>query len=352
MKLDGKICLILYNTQGSAGSTSSLINDDSFDSLAESRDEVQIIKKFLKEFGLSVRVMGIQRINARTVSKIEEVNPDFVFNLCESLYERSQTEMYVAGMLELLRIPYTGNPPFALGLALNKMKCKQIFDSAGIPTPSSIVVPVGEMPNVENLTPPYIVKPVREDGSAGITKDSVVETQGEVEKLIVIIHKEYNQPAVVEEFIEGREFTVAVVGNPPRVLGIGEINFSNIPKKEPKIISYKTKWDAEKPLDTIFPADIDVSLKNRIEKYALKAFQAIGCRDYVRIDVRVSENRRIYILEINTNPVVSPESGFEDAAKSSGIQYSNFLRELVENTLARRKNGNSDIIDTYESVGV
>ncbi len=352
MKLEGKTCLILYNSYGSAGSTSSVINDDSFDSLAESRDEVQIIKKFLKEFGLTVRVMGIRRINARTIAKIEDVNPDFVFNLCESLYERSQTEMYVAGMLELLRIPYTGNPPFALGLALNKMKCKQIFDSVGIPTPSSIVVPVGEKPNVENLNPPFIVKPVREDGSAGITKDSVVESQSDVEKLVEIIHKEYTQPAVVEEFIEGREFTVAVVGNPPRVLGIGEVNFSHIPKKEPKIISYKTKWDAEHPLDTVFPADIDTYLKNKIEKHSLKAFQTLGCRDYVRIDVRVSENRRVYVLEVNTNPVVSPESGFEDAAKSSGIEYADFLRELVENTLGRKKNGNGDTVDVYESVGI
>ncbi len=352
MKLEGKTCLILYNRWGSSGSTSSTSNDTSFDSLAEDRSEVKIIKKYLEDFGITVRVLGITKINARTIERIQEVKPDFVFNLCESLYEKSQTEMYVAGLLELLRIPYTGNPPLALGLALNKMKCKQIFESSGVPTPPSIVVPVGEKPNVDDLTPPYIVKPVREDGSAGITKDSVVETQADVEKLVEVIHKEYNQPAVVEEFIDGKEFTIAVVGNPPRVLGIGEINFYSVPKNEPKIISYKTKWDAEKPLDTKFPAEIDAALKNRIEKKALQAFQAIGCRDYVRLDIRVSENRRIYVLEINTNPVVSPESGFEDAAKSSGITYADFLHELVENTLLRKKNGNSDIIDTYESVGI
>lgn len=341
MKLDGKTCLILYNSWGSAPS-SSTNSDKSFESLAETRDDVQIIKKFLKDLGISVRVMGIQRINARVVNQIEEVNPDFVFNLCESLYEKSHMEMYVAGLLELLRIPYTGNPPFALGLALNKLKCKQILKSVGIPVPPSITVPVGEKPNIEDLTPPLIVKPIREDGSAGITKNSVAQTLSDVEQLVAVVHKEYNQSALVEEFIEGVELTVAVVGNPPRVLGIGEMDFSKIPNGEPKIVSYQTKWDAETPLDIVFPAKINNTLKNRVEKIAVRAFQAIGCRDYVRIDMRVSENRRVYVLEINTNPVVTPESGFGDAAKSAGISYEDFFRELIENTLSRKKNGNGD----------
>lgn len=343
IKLEGKTCLILYNTWGSAASTSSTTNDKSFESTAESRDDVQIIKKLLKDLGINVRVSGIQRINSRIISQIEEIKPDFVFNLCESLYEKSHMEMYVAGLLELLRIPYTGNPPLALGIALNKMKCKQILKSIGIPVPPSVTVPVGERPNIEDLTPPFIVKPIREDGSAGITKDSVVQTQTNVEERVATIHREYNQSALVEEFIEGTELTVAVVGNPPRVLGIGEMDFSKIPNGEPKIISYKTKWDSASPLATVFPAKLNAPLKSRVEKIALKAFQTIGCRDYVRIDMRVSENRRVYVLEINTNPVVTPESGFEDAAKSSGITYMDFLRELVENTLLRKKNGDNGV---------
>lgn len=344
IKLEGRTCLILYNTWGSANSTSSTSNDKSFDSLAESRNEVKILKKFLKDLGINVRVMGIERVNSRVISQIEEVKPDFIFNLCESLYEKSQMEMYVAGLLELLRIPYTGNPPFALGLALHKVKCKQVLKSVGIPVPPSVTVPVGEMPNLEDLTPPFIVKPIREDGSAGITKDSVVQTHAVVDELVQVIHREYMQPALVEEFIEGKELTVVVVGNPPRVLGIGEINFGGIPEGEPKIISYRTKWDADRPLEIVFPAKLSTALKNRVENIAVKAFLAVGCRDYVRVDMRVSENRRVYVLEINANPVVSPESGFEDAAKSAGIAYVDFLRELVENTLLRKKNGNGEHI--------
>lgn len=343
MKLEGKTCLILYNQWGSIQNTPTL-DEEEFDSAAESRSETQTIKKILKEFGMQVRVLGIRSITARVIKQIEEINPDMVFNLCESLYEKSQSEMYIAGLLELLRIPYTGNPPLALGLALNKMKSKQVLMSVGIPVPPSVIVPVGEKPNVEDLTPPFIVKPVREDGSAGITKDSVAETLSDVEKLVQIIHREYSQPALVEEFIEGQELTVAVGGNPPRVLGIGEIDFSKMPAGEPKIISYRTKWDVESPMDVVFPAKITNGLKARVERTAIRAFQALGCRDYVRMDVRVSENRRVYMLEVNTNPDIAPESGFEDAAVSSGGTYVEFIREIVENTLKRKgdKNGDAD----------
>ena len=343
MKLEGKTCLILYNQWGSVQSAVTT-DEEEFDSTAESRSETQTIKKILKEFGMNVRVLGIRGITARIIRQIEEIKPDMVFNLCEALYEKSQSEMYIAGLLELLRIPYTGSPPFALGLALNKLKCKQVLKSVGIPVPPSVVVPVGEQPNIEDLTSPFIVKPIREDGSAGITKDSVAETQADVEKLVRMVHEEYSQPALVEEFIEGKEFTVAVVGNPPRVLGIGEIDFSKTPEGEPKIISYRAKWDATIPVYAVFPANLTNGLKARVEKTAVKAFQAIGCRDYVRIDIRVSENRRVYVLEINTNPDISPEAGFEDAAKAAGITYTDFVHEVVENTLKRKgdKNGDAD----------
>lgn len=343
MKLEGKTCLILYNLWGSVQNATTTTEEE-FDSTAESRSETQTIKKILKEFGMQVRVMGIRGITARVIRQIEEIHPDMVFNLCESLYEKSQAEMYIAGLLELLRIPYTGNPPFALGLALNKLKCKQVLKAVGIPVPPSVVIPVGEAANVEELTPPYIVKPIREDGSAGITKDSVAETPADVEKLVRMVHEEYTQPALVEEFIDGKEFTVAVVGNPPRVLGIGEIDFTKTPEGEPKIISYRAKWDASIPVYAIFPADLTNGLKARVERTAIKAFQAIGCRDYVRMDIRVSENRRVYVLEINTNPDISPEAGFEDAAKTAGMDYTEFVREVVENTLKRKgdKNGDTD----------
>ena len=131
--------------------------------------------------------------------------------------------------------------------------------------------------------------------------------------------------------------TVPVFGNPPRVLGIGEIDFSVLPVQEPKIKSYEAKWDAKAPdLNAVFPAELETTLKNRLERLAIKAFQTLGCRDYARIDFRISENRRPFVLEINPNPDFSPDGEFGDAAKLQNLTYTDLVREIVENTLTRK----------------
>lgn len=337
MRIEGKTCLILYNAAN--GKPPEESTKDDFDSLLNERGDVKAIRNSLKESGFNVRTVGFRRSNARTATLFEEINPDLVFNLCETLYNhphKALTEMYVAGWLELLKFPYTGSPPTALGVALNKMRCKQILKASGLPVPPSVAVPVGEKPDIESITPPFIVKPVREDGSFGITKDSVVKTQQEAEERVSFIHEKYRQPALVEEFLEGREFTVAVIDNPPRVLGIGEINFNGLPNDEPKIRSYNVKWDKNAPEAVAkFPAEIETPLKNRLEKIALKSFHALGCRDYARIDIRVSENRRPYILEVNPNPDISPDGEFGDAAKASGVSYTELIKNVAENALSR-----------------
>lgn len=332
--------MILYNTANGRPPEESEKNN--FDSLLNEREDVKTIRNFLKETGLNVRVLGFRRLNSKVAAHFEEIKPDLVFNLCETLYNhphKALTEMYVAGWLELLKCPYTGSPPITLGISLNKMRCKQILKTAGLPVPPSIAIPVGEKPDLESITPPFIVKPVREDGSFGITKDSVVKTTQEVEERVKFIHEKYCQPALVEEFLEGREFTVAVTGNPPMVLGIGEVDFKNIPANEPKIRSYEVKWNKNGPMaEASFPAEIETPLKNRLEKIALKAFHALGCRDYARVDIRVSENRRPYILEVNPNPDLSPLAEFDNAAKASNIAYAELIKNIAENALKRGTN--------------
>lgn len=329
-----RACLILYNILSNDPVPDE--ENGEFDSVTDARTEITAVRTSLRELGYTVRTLGLRKITASVVKRIQEINPDCVFNLCESLYEESKYEMYVAGFLELLRIPYTGSPPFALGLALNKLKAKQVLQSAGIPVPLGVLVAPGETAKFETLTPPYIVKPVREDGSLGISKDSVVETKSAALERVDYVHKTYNQPALVEEFIDGREMTVTVLGNEtPRVLAISELDFSKFPKKEPNIVSYQAKWDAASPLNYICPAETTPALKNRIEEVAVKAFKEIGCRDYARIDMRVSDNRWVYILEANTNPDIAPESGMEQAAKSAGLIYTDIIKEIIENTLRR-----------------
>ncbi|QQG46069.1 MAG: ATP-grasp domain-containing protein [Candidatus Niyogibacteria bacterium] len=318
--------------------------ENHFDSELNDQEDVQDVKdvkQALEKTGLNVRTLNLKNSDSKITAALEKIQPDVIFNLCVSLHNhphRSLTEMYVAGWLELLKLPYTGAPPMPLGLSLNKMRCKQILRSSGIPVPPSVYAPIGEKPNLESITPPFIIKPVREDGSVGITKKSVVGTFQEAEEKIQFIHGRYKQPALVEEFIEGREFTVVVVDNPPRIFGIGELDFSGLDPTEPKVFSYEAKWNSTKReygTRARFPAQIETILKNRLEKIALKAFQLLGCRDYARIDIRVSENRRPYILEVNSNPDISLNEEFGDAAKVAGIDYNDLIRDIVENALRR-----------------
>lgn len=336
MKLEGKTCLVLYNA--ASGKPPEETAEVDFDSALNAREDVKAVKQSLKELGINIKTIGFRRLSSKITSQIEEIKPDLVFNLCETLYShrhKALTEMYVAGWLELLRLPYTGAPPLSVALALNKMRSKQILKAVGLPVPPSIIVPPGEKADIESISPPFIVKPVREDGSFGITKYSVVKTQKEAEEQIALIHQNYEQSALVEEYIEGRELTVVVIDNPPRVLGIGEIDFSDLPKEEPKIISYQTKWDKASNVVAHFPAEIETTLKNRLEKISLKAFKLFGCRDYARVDFRISENRRPYVLEVNPNPDIDPNESIANAAKAAGLTYTDIVKHIVESSLAR-----------------
>ncbi|PJC25467.1 MAG: D-alanine--D-alanine ligase [Candidatus Tagabacteria bacterium CG_4_9_14_0_2_um_filter_41_11] len=332
-----KICLIVYD----ALQEESTPDDPNSDyTLAEKRTDIVAVKNALKEGGFGVKTMGLRRINAKVISRMEENNPDIIFNLCESLYGESRYEMYATGVFELLKIPYTGSSPFALGLALNKRKSKQILRAAGLPVPSSVLAISGQWFSLSDLESPYIIKPVREDASTGISSKSVAKTKEEVEERVKFIHENYQQPALIEEFIPGREINISITGSEePRVLAIGEIDFSKMPKGEPNIVSYQAKWNPESPLfggtEPVYPAKLEEELKAKIEKAAIKAYLEIGCRDYGRIDMRLREDGKFYILEVNTNPDISPDSGFNRAAQAAGMSYSQWICEIASSALKR-----------------
>lgn len=331
-----KICLILYNILFDGPDP----NAEGFDSQADSRADVGDIRKLLREKGFETRTLGLRQINSKIIAKIEEINPDFIFNLCESLNGRSQAEMYVAGVLELLKIPYTGSPPLALGLGLNKMKTKQILYSKGLPTPKFVIAMPDEPFSLNALTPPYIVKPVREDGSAGISKDSVVNDLDLAMEKVVYIHQTLNQPAMIEEFIDGREFNVTVLdGEKEKLVAINEIDFSKLPKGEIRILSYESKWNPKSPLYTgtplICPAEVESHLKAKIEKVAINVFKEIGCRDYARVDIRVSDKGRIYVLEVNPNPDIGIDSELSKSLLALGISCADWVERVANFALKR-----------------
>lgn len=328
-------CLILYNVIPKEPSP-----DDAPMDLNEERTEVAAIRNALKECGYSVRTLGIRYMSPKVIHQIADTDADFIFNLVEQLYDQGRMEMYVAGLFHLLKIPYTGSPPLVLGIAQNKAKTKQILKSAGIPVAPGFVALPGEKISLASLNLPVIVKPVREDGSAGITANSIAHTSEEILQKVAMVHEEYKQPALVEEFIEGREFHVYILGNnPPRVLAISEIDFSGMPKNEPHMLSYDAKWvttsAAFKGTEEVIGPAVDAALKSRLEKIALKTYKEIGCRDYSRVDMRVNSDDRAFVLEVNTNPDVAPESGLEKVARSVGMTYAQLIGEIAGYALER-----------------
>ena len=305
------------------------------------REEVSAIEESLRSGGYRPFVFAIENYSRDLIRTLTEISPRFVFNLCEEIDGKCELEMCVAGLLELMGLPYTGSDPYVLGLALNKYHVKQILRAAGIPTARGYLRYPGQDLTIPRGTRfPVIVKPSRQDASLGINSNSVCHAPEQLEKQILYIHEVYGQEALVEEYLDGREFNVSVMGDRnPEVLAVSEINFSGLPDDEPRIVSYRAKWDEASSVFNstvpICPAPISKRLENRIRDIALRSYECIGCRDYARIDMRSDSRGRIYVLEVNPNPDISPNAGFARAARAAGYSYSEMVLRISEAAVER-----------------
>lgn len=269
------------------------------------------------------------------IREITEGEGDIVFNLCEGAFENSSFEMNVAALLELFSIKFTGSGPMALGLALNKGLTKDVLSSRGVPTAAYVVaddVPV-ELP--EGLDFPLIVKPLEEDASIGIDADAVVYNSAELDKKVELIHEEYSQSALVEEYVDGREFNISILGSDDDIITLppSEIDFSSYPEDLPKIVCYEAKWITVSPLyiktPPVCPAVVSPSLADELQRVALEAYEAVGCTDYARVDMRLAADGALKVLEVNPNPDISMDAGFARAAKCAGMEYHTLIGEIV-----------------------
>lgn len=334
-------CIVLYNT---AYASDRADCEEKANPAYVIREDVGAVEESLRELGFRPYVFSVERFSKDLIRVLFDLSPKFVFNLCEEIDGNSELEMYVAGLLELMEIPYTGSKPFVLGLALNKFHVKQILRSAGIPTPRGYLrYPGQKSPVPRGMCVPVIVKPSREDASLGINSHSVCSTADQIEKQIKYIHNVYEQEALVEAYLEGREFNVSIMGQKaPEVLAISEIDFSGLPEGEPKIVSYRAKWDEESPLFSatipVCPADLSKRLENRINDLAIRSYQCIGCRDHARVDMRTDSRGSLYVLEVNPNPDISPEAGFARAARAAGYSYSDMIQRISEAAMERGTN--------------
>jgi D-alanine-D-alanine ligase len=290
--------------------------------------------------GYEAQLVGVDGDLAALRSKLLEHEPECAFNLCESLVGDARLESAVPLVLELLNIPFTGSPPEVLSFALRKDRVKQRLAAAGIPTPRGRVLTRPDDPC--DLAFPLIVKPVREDGSAGISRASVVYDSGELTRVVGSLIAAFRQPALVEEYVDGREFNVAMLGHPtPRVLPLSEIDFNGLPAGAPRIVSYDAKWAAGSVDDLGTVPVLHPSLPNavaaRVRRAAADAFRAVGVRDYGRVDVRLGGSGVPYVVDVNPNCDLSPHAGMARAAAAVGIDYSDLAGLLVRYALRRRR---------------
>jgi D-alanine-D-alanine ligase len=275
--------------------------------------------------------------------RLQELKPDLVFNIAERLNGPNR-ESHIPTLCEVLEIPYTGSDPLTLGICLDKSRTKEILTYHKIPTPAFWVVEPGlALPKEIKL--PVIVKPLYEGSSKGIRNNSVVEDRKEVEARVEEVQALYRQPVIIEHFLDGREFTAGVLGNPPRleILPIVEIDHSQLPEGANPIYSYEAKWiwdQPEKPLK-IFkcPAAISKGLKKRIEDTVRKTCEILRIRDWCRIDIRLDEKGEPNILEVNPLPGILPNpednSCFPKAARTAGYSYSALLHRVIDEAAAR-----------------
>lgn len=277
--------------------------------------------------------------------RLQDAKPDIVFNIAEGLHGPNR-EAHVPAMCEFFGYPYTGSDPLTLALGLDKERTKEVLSTRGVRTPRWTVAGIGTGPFKANgLFFPLFVKPLYEGSSKGIDVGSLCTTAEETAARVDWVTGTYGQPALVEEFLTGREFTVALLGNGPetRVLPPVEICFDSLPDGAPPLYGWEAKWvwdTTEDPL-AIFqcPANVDAGLEAYISAAALGAFHALGCRDWSRVDVRLDAAGKPHVLEINALPGILPDprqnSCFPKAARAAGMDYPSMILAVLETAMRR-----------------
>ncbi len=257
---------------------------------------------------------------------------DLVFNLTTAM-GNTERQIHLPAVLDLLGVPFTGSGATANALCINKTLTKLIMKAYGISTPEFFSVRPGDI--VDNLPfSPAIVKPVKEGGAKGIWEDSVVVSVDEMQKAVSRIHERFGQPALVERFIEGREFTVGIVGS--EVLPIMEIDFSSLPDRLETFYSYRVKQFYGDETNYICPAKISQREESVVSEFSLKVFGALDLKDYCRIDLKVDDEGKIHFLEVNSLPLLVPDySDIVKMAEARGWSYGDLINRIVASAISR-----------------
>ncbi|HZD85372.1 MAG TPA: hypothetical protein VE052_05620 [Gemmatimonadaceae bacterium] len=304
---------------------------------------IAAVESALSHLGKVVRLEA----NEDFPERLRQARPDIVFNIAEGFHGVNR-EAHVPAICEFYGIPYSGSDPFTLTLCLDKARAKETLAFHGIPTPKFLLVEkLADLYRVaEKLTLPLFVKPVHEGSSKGITDSNLCRDRDQLFRQTEFLLENYRQPVLVEEFLPGKEFTCAVLGNGAEatVLPLVAMNFESLPEGALPIYSFDAKfvWDRpENPLD-IFqcPARITRELQASIERVTLDAFRVLGCRDWARIDVRLDADGKPNVLEVNPLPGILPDpadnSCLPKAARAAGIGYEELIQNCLKYAAARQ----------------
>jgi len=319
--MENRRCCILFNQPGEGALA------DELDVL----DQVEFIEKHLHDLGIETFRKGITTSFMHEVSELVNDKPDFVFNLVESINNKGELSYFIPALLNLNYISYSGNPLEAIFTTSSKLLTSRMLRTAGISNPKAY------LPSQHHLLTPgnkYIVKPVWEDGSLGITEESVFtyNNNGIDDR----IRKLDDTHWFIEDFIDGREFNISVLAgeNGPEVLPPAEIVFKNFKGDKPKIVDFKAKWEMEsfEYVNTVreFPGkSINPVLKGKLISTALKCWDIFGLKGYARVDMRTDTNENPFVIEINANPCISPDGGFVAATREAGLQFNTVLQRII-----------------------
>lgn len=315
-------------------------NKEIYDKYAEF-DDISTIKAIQKAIEEKYKTVLLEA-DTNFVEKLKKTKPDFVFNIAEGINGESR-ESHIPAILEMFGIPYSGSGVLTQAITLDKNKTKELLEYYKIPTPKFQLIE-NEKFELKNMRFPIIVKPNSEGSSKGITNKSLVFNKKDLIHQVKYVLKTYKEPVIIEEFLDGREFTVSIIGNNnPKVLPIVEVTFDYLPKNIHKFDSYEVKWiydNPNSPVDPIVcPAKISESLKRKIETNCLRAYNKLNCVDFCRMDVRLDKNEEPNILEINALPGLIPDpkenSRFPRACFTAGMSYNEIILTILKEGMNR-----------------
>jgi D-alanine-D-alanine ligase len=308
--------------------------------VATVQEEYDAIVQSLQAEGFDTSCLNLQDDSSTLHRLITQNPPDVIFNLVEFFHNDLHREAAVAAFYELFRMRYTGASPFCLSLCRRKTLTKKILLQNGLATPRFMSLDTPDIDRNHGLNYPLIIKPCWQDGSAGVEPGSVVYDYAGLVARLENVFARFSAPILVEEFIEGKELHISVLGNEPAMaLPVIEYDFSELHDDHPPVITYDIKWN---PLVLPYhkvhsrcPAEIDRRTEELVKDHALKACAATYCRDYARVDVRLGTDGVPYILEVNPNPDLTEGVSFMESAEKAGLSFSETLRRIVTYALER-----------------